>query len=352
MKSLTTSKSKFKTFRRGLSDLATSTPVELIKTGFLGEPEILPLVIEPNIADVDLSDWAASNREYLDDLLFKYGALLFRGFSVESVAEFESFATAIWPELFGEYGDLPSEDEGKKVYHSTPYPPDKTILFHNESSHMHCWPMKQWFYCVKPSEQRGETPIVDCRKIYQSLDHDIRDLLEEKGLTYVRTFLEGLDVSWQQFFMTEDKGSVEEYCQRSDIEFKWLEGGGLKTSQSCPAIVRHPRTNEKSFFNQVQLHHVSFLEPEVRQSLSSIYGEENLPRNVYLGDGTPIPDEVMARIGELYWENSVQFTWQKGDIVMVDNMLVAHARNPYVGERKIVVAMGQMINKEDVVQAN
>jgi alpha-ketoglutarate-dependent taurine dioxygenase len=122
----------------------------------------------------------------------------------------------------------------------------------------------------------------------------------------------------------------------------------LRTRQRCPAVIRHPRTGEKSFFNQLQLHHPWCLEPAVREALLMLYGEEGLPRSVYYGDGEPIADEVVRRITDLYWDVAVQFPWQEGDVLMVDNMLIAHARNPFAGERKIVVAMGEMVHQKDV----
>jgi hypothetical protein len=107
--------------------------------------------------------------------------ILFRGFAVPSVPHFEEFAATICPELFGEYGDLPREELGGKVYGSTPYPADETILFHNESSHMHRWPMLIWFYCLKAALVGGESPIIDCRRIYQALEPALRQRFEEKG---------------------------------------------------------------------------------------------------------------------------------------------------------------------------
>ncbi|HEY9812679.1 MAG TPA: condensation domain-containing protein, partial [Candidatus Sericytochromatia bacterium] len=170
---------------------------ELIKSEYFAPDQQLPLVIKPNVADIDLIDWAKNNRQFIEQELLKHGAILFRGFNATAVADFENFAQAICSELFAEYGDLPREELGGKVYGSTPYPADKAILFHNESSHMHKWPMKIWFYCVQPAQERGETPIVDCRKIYQLLDSKVRDKFAEKGLMYVRNYTNGLDVSWQ-----------------------------------------------------------------------------------------------------------------------------------------------------------
>jgi alpha-ketoglutarate-dependent taurine dioxygenase len=328
---------KFKTIK----PKAVSLPQrQLIKTSFLQPGQSLPFVIEPDSDEIDLADWASSHREFIETNLLKHGAILFRGFNLNCAADFENVANAIHPNLFGEYGDLPREGVSGKVYGSTPYPPDKAILFHNESSHLHRWPLKIWFFCVQPAQQGGETPILDCRKIYQLLNPKLREKFEEKQLMYVRNYIEGLDVSWQDFFHTTDKTEVEDYCRQARMEFEWLENNSLKTRKICPAVAKHPKIREPVFFNQLQLHHASCLDSAVRQSLLSLFEEDKLPRNVYYGDGTPIEDSVMEEIGAVYRESEISFSWQQGDILMLDNMLTAHGRNAYVGSRKIVVAMG------------
>src|SRR5207237_2067485 len=101
---------------------------ELARTSLLPTGETLPLVITPATAGVDLTDWSAGAQGQVAEWLHRHGALLFRGFGVASVDEFERFARTTCPELFGEYGDLPREGLGGKVYGSTPYPADKAIL--------------------------------------------------------------------------------------------------------------------------------------------------------------------------------------------------------------------------------
>ncbi len=73
--------------------------------------------------------------------------------------------------------------------------------------------------------------------------------------------------------------------------------------------------------------------------------EEDLPRNVYYGDGSPIEDSVVEYLEKLYRKNAVSFPWRGRDVLMLNNMLVAHSRNPFVGERKIVVALGDLVSK-------
>ena len=337
--------SRLRSTRRRRVDLSQ---VRGVKTEYLQPGNTLPLVLKPDADDIDLGEWAGNNREFIEKNLLQHGAILFRGFSVDSVPEFEKFASAICPELFGEYGDLPREELGGKVYGSTPYPADETILFHNESSHMHRWPMLIWFYCVKAAALGGESPIIDSRKIYQLMEPAIRERFEQKGLRYVRNFTDGLDVSWQHFFHTNDRSAVEDYCRRAEIDFEWTSGNSLRTRQTCPAVVKHPQTGEKVFFNQVQLHHISCLAPAVRESLLSMMNEEDLPRNVYYGDGSPIEDSVMEYLSDLYGKLAVGFPWRARDVLMLNNMLVAHSRNSFVGERKIVVALGNLVTKEQI----
>ena len=110
----------------------------------------------------------------------------------------------------------------------------------------------------------------------------------------------------------------------------------------------HPKTGEAVFFNQIQAHHVSCLPDDVRESMLSIFGEANLPRNVYYGDGTPITAAEMDAVRAVYRDVAVELPWQVGDVLMVDNMLTAHARNPFAGPRRILVAMGEMVRADGV----
>ncbi|HEX6284219.1 MAG TPA: TauD/TfdA family dioxygenase, partial [Pyrinomonadaceae bacterium] len=139
----------------------------------------------------------------------------------------------------------------------------------------------------------------------------------------------------------------ERKCVEAGTEFEWIGEEGLRTWQHRDAITRHPFTGEEVFFNQVQLHHTSVHHHDVRNSLLEIFGQAGLPRDVIYGDGEHISDQEMAEIGRAYDEAAVLFTWQRGDVAMLDNMFVAHGRKPYTGERKIVVAMGEIIKDHE-----
>lgn len=340
--------SKFKRFKSIQPKAVPLAQRPLVERGYLAMDQPLPLVLRPSVEDVDLAAWGETNRAKVEQELFTHGAILFRGFPLKGAEDFEQVARALCPSLFGDYGDLPREKAGRHLYGSTPYPADRAILFHNESSHLQRWPLKQSFFCVQAAQAGGETPIVDCRKMCERLRPELREKFQGRALMYVRNFTPGFDVSWQDFFHTEDRAVVEQTCRQHGVEWDWTSDGGLRTRQVCPALVKHPKTGDWVFFNQIQLHHISYLEPAVRNSLVDVLGIERVPRNVYFGDGSPIDDDTAAEIGALYEEMSVRFPWQNGDLLMLDNMLVAHARLPFVGPRKIVVAMGEMIDQQEV----
>jgi alpha-ketoglutarate-dependent taurine dioxygenase len=322
-------------------------PADQVEAGALAGGGTLPLLLRPTVAEVDLADWARRHPDAIRGRLGEHGAVLFRGFGLASPSAFEAVATAICSELFGEYGDLPREAVTGKIYGSTPYPADRAILFHNESSHLMRWPRTIAFFCVQAPSEGGATPLVDCRDVYRRLRPEIRERFERLGLMYVRNFAEGLDVSWREFFRTDDRRVVEQICAESGMRCEWTARDALRVRTVCPAVARHPRTGDRVFFNQLQLHHPSCLEPAVRDALRALFAEEDLPRHVYYGDGSPIEDEVVWHVREVYDRIAVRYAWEPGDMLVVDNMLTAHGRDPYRGARKIVVAMGDMIGRDE-----
>jgi alpha-ketoglutarate-dependent taurine dioxygenase len=327
---------------------ATLFPDARIEASFLDDAGGLPLVLTPDAPIGDLPGWVEAQREALEAALLRHGAVLFRDFGPADAAAFEAFAEAISPGLYGEYGDLPKQDGGRNTYRSTPYPEKQMILFHNESAHQPRWPRRQFFFCERPSPVGGATPIVDCRAMLRALPAPLVEAFERKQLMYVRTFTRGLDVPWREFFRTDDRREVEARCEAEGVQYEWLPNDELQTRTVCPAVIAHPRTGERAFFNQVQLHHVSCLDADVRLDLLDLAGPRRMPRQAYFGDGSEIGDEAMATIGAAYERCAVRFAWRKGDVLMLDNMLVAHARDPFSGPRKIVVAMSELVERAQI----
>lgn len=319
---------------------------KLVKTDYLSPGQRYPLVIQPDTESINLVTWARSSRLFIENELLKHGALLFRGFKLGSDTEFEQFIAAISGELLEySYRSTPRTQVSGRIYTSTEYPPDQSIPLHNEMSYSSSWPMKIWFSCFKSAEQGGETPIADSRKVYERINEKIRERFADKGVLYVRNYGDGLDLSWQDVFQTENKSDVEEFCLKAGIELEWTNNNRLRTRQLCQAVATHPKVGGMVWFNQAHLFHVSSLESDIRESLQSSFGAAGLPRNAYYGDGSQIEDDVLDEIRDVYRQEQVVFHWQEGDILMLDNMLMAHGRTPFIGPRKVLVGMAEPFNE-------
>ncbi|HKX28617.1 MAG TPA: TauD/TfdA family dioxygenase [Blastocatellia bacterium] len=325
------------------------SPEDLIKMNYLDPEKRFPLVIEPQAAGLDPVGWAESNRELIERQLLAHGALLFRGFRVDGVTRFEQLACAVSGELL-DYREraAPRTEIASRVYTSTEFPADQSIPLHHEMSYSHNWPTKLWFFCVQPAQQGGSTPIANDREVINLIDPKIKERFLNKGIMYVRNYGEGLDMSWQVAFQTEDRSVVEEYCRRAGTQFEWRANDRLRTRQKRQVTVTHPKTGETIWFNHAHLFHLSNLTPEVREALLSEFKEDELPRNAFYGDGSPIESSILDEIRDVYQRSAVIFPWQQGDILMLDNFLASHGREPFVGPRQILVAMAELYTAADV----
>ena len=321
----------------------TVTSESLVKLRLLTEDQRIPLVIEPAIEGVDALDWARSNRELIDLKLVSHGALLFRNFPITTVDAFEKFLQALCRDELLEYryASTPRGEVRGRIYTSTDYPADQHIPLHNEMSYARTWPMKIWFCCLQAAERGGQTPLADSRRVFQRIRPAIRETFARKGVQYVRNYGGGLDLSWQKAFRTDERSRVEDFCRDAGILLDWNGEDRLRTVQVCQAVATHPKTAEQVWFNQAHLFHLSSLDPEIRNLLQAEIRESELPRNAYYGDGSAIDPADLEEIRKAYQEEAIRFDWQKGDVLFLDNMLIAHGRTPFQGERQILVGMAE-----------
>jgi alpha-ketoglutarate-dependent taurine dioxygenase len=349
MENLETDKPSFKKLGIGRRKSVTVSQEALVTSGPLFLDKTLPLLVQPTVDDLNLISWASNNREFIDSNLLKHGGILFRNFNVSSPTEFEEFISAVSGGSL-EYRERSSPRSQVKgnIYTSTDYPPEYSIFLHNENSYQHTWPAKIFFFCAIAAQTSGETPIADVRNVYQRIAPEIREHFIEKGWMYIRNFGEHIGLPWQTVFQTSDRAAVEEYCRNNGIEVEWKGENGLRTRTVRRAVVKHPRTGEMLWFNHATFFHVSTLPPAIRDALMVGKDEQDLPNNTFYGDGAPIEPEVLDALRDAYHQETVAFRWQEGDVLMLDNMLVAHGRAPFTGPRKILVGMADPINSEDI----
>lgn len=327
----------------------TLSAQSLVQERLLDATSGLPWLVEPAVAGVDLIQWAREHRDYLEQKVLQYGAVLFRGFGIVSLDQFNEVISALSPgALEYMFRASPRTRVGGNIYTSTDYPADQVIFPHNEHSYSPRFPLRLFFYCHLPSETGGETPIGSTRKVMELIRPEIREKFRAKGILYVRNYGDGFGLPWQTVFQTEDRAEVEAYCASVDIQVEWKENNRLRTSQVGPAMVRHPRTGEEVWFNHGTFFHVSTLPPSIRDSLTANFAADDLPTNTFYGDGSPIEADVLDELRAAYLNSLVKFPWQQGDLLFIDNMLAVHGREPFTGQRRILTGMAEALLSKDV----
>ena len=322
----------------------------LVRTGSLepGGPAF-PLLVEPSVEGLDAVAWAGQQREWIEERLAEHGALLFRGFGIDSAERFQDFLAAASGEPL-EYTERssPRKTIAGHIYTSTEHPPDQEIFLHNEQSYNLRFPQKIAFFCLTAPREGGATPIADCRRVLSGIDPAVRRRFAEQGYLYARNFGGGLGLPWQTAFQTTDRAAVEAYCQANRIDFEWQSGDRLRTRQIRPVVARHPRSGALSWCNHATFFHVSTLPPAVRDTLLAGVATEDLPNSTWYGDGAPIETEVLEALRALYRSEQRAFPWRQGDVLLLDNLLVAHGREPFAGERRILTGMADLVEWERV----
>jgi alpha-ketoglutarate-dependent taurine dioxygenase len=302
-----------------------------------------PYTIQGEDLNERLISRITSERKEILGRLHDSGAVLMRGFDVGGV---DGFETAV-RELSGEplpYTERSSPRTTVKgnVYSSTDYPPTEDIFFHNENSYKTSWPMTLFFYCIQPPQDRGATPLSDTRQVLKALDPSVREEFIGRGWLLVRNFYPEFGLPWQEVFNTQDRAEVMRYCSANDIQAEWQDNGSLRTTSVRQAVHRHPETKDEVWFNHAAFFHLSTLPADAQEGLRELFGNDDCPNNTYFGDGEPIPDDVMEHVRACYQSAATRFDYREGDVLIVDNMLTAHGREPFTPPRKIVVAMTEL----------
>ncbi len=321
----------------------------MIKTGLLYPERSLPFLIEYDPTDGPpengfLISWYKDNEAYVDQKLLEHGAILLRGFKINTPAAFARLTRSIAPELLDCLDDNgPRMKITSGIYTSTEYPAEYQLSMHSEYAYSHKFPARLFFCCVVEPGKGGETPVADNRQILKKLSPTIVEEFGHKKVKYVRNLHggNGFGLSWQATFQTTDKPTVEQYCREMLIDYEWKADGGLKLENTFVSSITHPRTGEQVWFNQAPQFHPSDYPAEIHESLlNSFRGKEDeLPQTSFFGDGTPIDLAALKHIRETMFKQATVFPWREGDVLIIDNVLACHGRMPFSGQRKILLAM-------------
>ena len=305
-----------------------------------------PLILSPSEAFKDndsqfWNDWVKRNIQVIEGLLLKYGAILFRGFPFETPTEFDAFANAYDYNAFVDIGGVGVRvNVVGNVYTANESPPGSMIPFHHEMAHVKDYPLILFFYCDLPAKEGGDTPLALSNVIYRKMaerDPAFVNRLEKEGLQYVRVAPDGNNStsafgrSWQATFRTTDKEEAERNAKASGYDVEWLEDGrGLKTiTKVLPAIRVDKRTGKKMWFNSVFTFSITRQDSRNDKTNAAIFP-----------NGDHIRDETTETMKQVMDEARVSFTWQRKDVVIIDNRAVQHSRSDFfVPPRRILASL-------------
>ena len=288
--------------------------------------------------------WAAAHRDALRAVVAEHGAVLVRGLGLRDADDVAATFRALSDALVEEREAFaPREVRAPGVHSATPWPPNQPMCMHHELSYRLEVPGLLLFACLVAPAEGGATALADGSAVLEALPAELVDRFEREGWLLVRTYGEDMGASWEEAFGTGDRDAVEGYCRAQDIAVQWLPDGGLRTRQRRRAVVVHPVTGRRCWFNQVAFLNENTLDPEIREYLLDVHGEEGLPFSTRFGEGGRVGEDVVALVNEVYDAHTVREPWQAGDLLLVDNVRTAHAREPYRGPREVLVGLADPV---------
>jgi alpha-ketoglutarate-dependent taurine dioxygenase len=309
-----------------------------------GRPALLP--VSPA---VPAPHWAAGHRDALRAVVAEHGAVLVRGLGLRDAAEAEAvFRQLGGGTLLGERETFaPRRTHADGVYSSTPWPPDQPMCMHHESSYTREFPGLLLLACLRPAERGGATGLADAEAVLAALPAGLAERFERDGWLLTRSYNDEIGASVEESFGTADRNAVARYCRANGVDVSWQPDGSLRTRQRRPAVVRHPVTGRRCWFNQVAFLNAWTMDPEVRAYLVDLYGPDGLPFNTRHGDGEPIGADVVETLNAVYEAHTVRTPWLPGDLLLVDNIRCAHSREPYEGPREVLVGFTDPVRLSD-----
>ena len=299
-------------------------------------------------ASADPPGWAAEHRDELRAIVAEHGCVLVRGLGLRDApmtgGVFQQLATSLMTEKEAFASRRHYFDS---VYSASKWPPNQQMCMHHELSYTLEFPGLVMFACLTAPDSGGATGVADAPTVLDALPAGLVTRFEQEGWLLTRNYNEDIGASVAEAFGTDDRAAVERYCHANAIEFEWQPDGGLRTRQHRSAVIRHPGTGRRCWFNQIAFLNEWTIDPEVREFLVDTYGAEGLPFTTRFGGGDPIGEDIVQLINEVYKAKTMREPWQAGDLMLVDNIRSAHSREPFTGPREVLVGMADPVRLAD-----
>jgi len=318
----------------------------------------LPLILKPLDGSPLASDpaavqaWFAEHHGALEAMLPTFGGVVLRGFAVPDTAAFNVLLAGYETDPHGYSGGLtPRKNIAGKVFEASRVPPDQKIILHQEMGYLPAYPKMVVFYCLAPAKTGGCTTIGDMRRFQAQIPAALLREVRERGVLYRRNYrapgpepdpIKALfRREWTEVLQVETAAQAEAACAAVGCEAVWEDDGSLSMRYRSPGFVRHPVTGEDVWFAQVQGMHFNAarLEDNYAELVAAFPRGRPRPVEILFGDGAEIPDELVTPLYPILDGLAVNLPYERGDIMLLDNIYTAHGREPYTGHRDVQVGL-------------
>jgi len=296
-------------------------------------------------------EWSRDRRDLLDRLILQYGGIVLRGFPIESAGEFNRFAN-LFPIYENGYagGMAPRRHVTGDVLESTYLTEGFKLSLHSEMAYMKRFPPRVAFFCQHAARVGGETIIGSLAELTRRIPAELRAKIERHKVRVVRNYapcgssrdretLEDTNqIGWDEAFQTESREEVERLCEVLGIEPLWNEDGGLTLFDLVEPFTVHPVTGQRVYRSSLHTDITS-----ERQGMGAtrerLIASQEHPSGSYLETGEKLARDEAEIIHRIQEEIEISWKWRDGDLMILDNLQVAHGRNPYSGPRQVHVAL-------------
>ncbi|MBD2506847.1 TauD/TfdA family dioxygenase [Nostoc muscorum FACHB-395] len=265
------------------------------------------------IINIDNSSILELDKEEIIRLFKDYGILLFRGFDVD-VEIFKEFTNLLSTNFINYAGGAFS----RKVING-----DETLLsvndfkseikLHGEMYYQKNIPLILWFFCANPPLEDGETTVCDGREFFNEISSSTKELFSKKKLKFtVRISQE----DWQKKYQTDDLNQLEEMCSKNNTHLTVNEDQSILLEYISPAIIPSRCGKYQVFIN------------------SLLPTKQLNPKILNFEDDSEIPEEVVSELNEIAEKFTTEISWQKGDILMIDNTRILHGRRSFADDQR------------------
>ncbi|KAJ4831081.1 hypothetical protein Tsubulata_006068 [Turnera subulata] len=284
-----------------------------------------PAVVSPSVPSPSLPlfiDSIKTHKPFLESLLHKAGAVLFRGFPVTTASDFNDVVEAFgYEEMSYADGAAPRTHVVGRVYTANESPPELVVPFHHEMALNPASPSKLFFFCEVEPKSGGETPLVLSHLVHDTMKEKYPDFVQriaDHGLTYTRVLpaetnpSAPIGVGWKSTFSTQDRKVAEERATKHRARLEWLDDSATDSVKvitgPVPSIRYDKSRNRNIWFNSIYM--ASTLKD----------GQNNPVATVAFGDGKPLAQDIVQDCIKIVDAESVTIPWQKGDVMLIDNL--------------------------------